>query len=226
VVGAVESVNVGTPREVSWRGRTVTTAIWKAPVTGRVKVRGVNLEGDHQADLEVHGGVDKALYAYAAEDLDWWSAQLGRALGPGSFGENLTVRGIDVAGAEVGERWRVGGAVLEVSQPRIPCYKLGIRMGSQRFPRQFAAAGRPGAYLRILTEGEVAAGDPVEVVHHPGHGLTVAEVSRIYHADHTGAARLLEVPELAESWKQWASRFAPPAAGPDQAQPGGARLLG
>jgi MOSC domain-containing protein YiiM len=212
-VGVVESVNVGTPREVSWRGRMVRTAIWKAPVAGRVRVRGVNVDGDDQADREVHGGVDKALYAYAAEDLDWWSGQLGRELGPGSFGENLTVRGLDVSGTLVGERWRAGSTLLEVSQPRTPCFKLGIRMGSQRFPRRFAAAGRPGAYLRILEEGELAAGDPVEVVHRPGHGLTVAEVARIYHADHAGAARLLEVPELADDWRQWAARFAP-AAGP------------
>jgi MOSC domain-containing protein YiiM len=207
VAGVVESVNVGTPREVSWRGGTVTTAIWKDPVQGRVRVRGANVDGDRQANLEVHGGVDKALYAYAAEDLEWWAGQLGRAVAPGSFGENLTVRGVDVSGALVGERWRAGGTLLEVSQPRIPCFKLGIRMGSQRFPSRFAAAGRPGAYLRILAEGAVAAGDPVEVVHRPGHGLTVAEVSRIYHQDHAGAARLLQVPELSGSWKQWAERL-------------------
>jgi MOSC domain-containing protein YiiM len=208
VAGVVESVNVGTPREVSWRGRTVTTAIWKDPVQGRVRVRGVNADGDRQADLEVHGGVDKALYAYAAEDLEWWAGQLGREVAPGSFGENLTVRGVDVSGALVGERWRAGATLLEVSQPRVPCFKLGIRMGSQRFPSRFAAAGRPGAYLRILAEGAVAAGDPVEVVHRPGHGLTVAEVSRIYHQDRAGAARLLQVPELSGSWKQWAERLA------------------
>jgi MOSC domain-containing protein YiiM len=206
-VGVVVSVNVGTPREVSWRGQTVRTAIWKDPVAGRVKVRGVNVDGDEQGNREVHGGVDKALYAYAAEDYEWWAAELGRELAPGTFGENLTVRGIDVSEALVGERWRAGGTLLEVSQPRTPCFKLGIRMGSQRFPRQFAAARRPGAYLRILAEGEVAAGDPVEVVHRPGHGLTVAEVSRIYHDDHAAAARLLQVPELAGTWRQWAERL-------------------
>jgi MOSC domain-containing protein YiiM len=206
-VGVVVSVNVGTPREVSWRGQTVRTAIWKSPVAGRVKVRGVNVDGDDQGNREVHGGVDKALYAYAAEDYAWWGAELNQELPPGTFGDNLTVRGIDVSGAEVGERWRVGGTLLEVAQPRIPCFKLGIRMGSQRFPRRFAAARRPGAYLRILAEGDVAAGDPVEVVHRPGHGLTVAEVSRIYHGDHAAAARLLQVPELADTWRQWAERL-------------------
>ena len=208
MAGVVESVNVGTPREVRWRGQTVTTAIWKSPVQGRVRVRGVNVDGDRQANLEVHGGVDKALYAYAAEDQEWWSGQLGREVPPGSFGENLTLRGIDVSGALVGERWRAGEVLLEVSAPRTPCYKLGYRMGDQGFVRRFAAAGRPGAYLRILAEGEVAAGDPVEVVHRPGHGLTVAEVSRIYHHDHAAADRLLRVPELAGSWKEWAARFA------------------
>jgi MOSC domain-containing protein YiiM len=214
VAGVVESVNVGTPREVGWRGQTVRTAIWKHPVPGRVRVRGTNVDGDEQGNPEVHGGVDKALYAYAAEDYEWWSRELGCELAAGTFGDNLTVHGVDVSGAVVGERWRAGGTLLEVSQPRTPCFKLGIRMGSQRFPRRFAAAGRPGAYLRILAEGEVAAGDPVEVVHRPGHGLTVAEVARIYHHDHAGAARLLLVPELADTWKQWAQRFAITAGGP------------
>jgi MOSC domain-containing protein YiiM len=214
VAGVVESVNVGTPREVGWRGQRVRTAIWKHPVPGRVRVRGTNVDGDEQGNAEVHGGVDKALYAYAAEDYEWWGRELGLELAAGTFGENLTVRGVDVSGAVVGERWRAGGTLLEVSQPRTPCFKLGIRMGSQRFPRRFAAAGRPGAYLRILAEGEVAAGDPVEVVHRPGHGLTVAEVARIYHDDHAGAARLLQVPELADTWKQWAQRFATTAGGP------------
>jgi MOSC domain-containing protein YiiM len=213
VQGVVESVNVGTPRAVAWRGRTVVTAIWKAPVAGRVRVRGGSLDGDRQADLAVHGGVDRALYAYAGEDLDWWAGQLDRWVGPGSFGENLTTRGLDVTGAVVGERWRAGGVLLEVSGPRAPCYKLGIRMGSQRFPRRFAAAGRPGAYLRVLEEGEVAAGDAVEVVHRPSHGLTVGDVADAYHHDHAQAPRLLEAPELADDWREWADRMAAAAAG-------------
>jgi MOSC domain-containing protein YiiM len=186
----------------------VRTAIWKHPVAGRVKVRGVNVDGDDQGNREVHGGVDKALYAYAAEDYEWWSSELALELAPGTFGENLTLRGIDVSNALVGERWRVGETLLEVAQPRIPCFKLGIRMGSQRFPTRFAAAGRPGAYLRIVDEGEIAAGDPAEVVHRPGHDLSVAEVSRIYHDGHAEAGRLLQVPELAGTWRPWAERFA------------------
>jgi MOSC domain-containing protein YiiM len=208
VAGAVVSVNVGTPREISWRGQVVRTAIWKDPVPGRVRVRATNVDGDQQGNPEVHGGVDQALYAYAAEDYEWWGGELGRELGPGTFGDNLTVRGIDVSGAVVGERWRAGGTLLQVTAPRTPCFKLGIRMGGQQFPRRFAAARRPGAYLRVLAEGELAAGDPVEVVDRPGHGLTVAEVSRIYHGDHDGVSRLLQAPELSGTWKRWAERFA------------------
>ena len=208
MAGVVVSVNVGTPRGVRYRGNTVRTAIWKDPVAGRVKVGGHKVEGDVQGNPEAHGGPDKAVYAYAAEDYEWWGSELGQELGPGTFGENLTLRGIDVSNALVGERWRVGGTLLEVAQPRIPCFKLGIRMGSQRFPSRFAAAGRPGAYLRIVAEGEVAAGDPAEVVHRPGHDLSVAEVSRIYHDDHAGADRLLHVPELAGTWRPWAEKFA------------------
>jgi MOSC domain-containing protein YiiM len=208
VAGVVVSVNVGTPRGVGYRGNTVRTAIWKDPVAGRVKVAGHKVAGDEQGNPEAHGGPDKAVYAYAAEDYEWWSSELALELAPGTFGENLTLRGIDVSNALVGERWRVGGTLLEVAQPRIPCFKLGIRMGSQRFPARFAAAGRPGAYLRIVTEGEVAAGDPAEVVHRPGHDLSVAEVSRIYHDDHAGADRLLHVPQLAGTWRPWAEKFA------------------
>src|SRR3712207_5966276 len=128
-MGRVVSVNVGQPRQIGVRrGRPLMSAIVKDPVRGRVRARGHSLEGDAQADLRVHGGADKAIYAYASEDIAWWAAQLGRGdLGPGWFGENLTLEGVDVTSAVVGERWRVGGAELEVSQPRLPCAKLGIR---------------------------------------------------------------------------------------------------
>ncbi|HLO35258.1 MAG TPA: MOSC domain-containing protein, partial [Candidatus Deferrimicrobium sp.] len=160
----IRSVNVGRPRTLEFRDGVVSTASWKSPVSGRVRVRGVNLDGDDQADREVHGGPDKAVYAYASEDTGWWAQELGRPLEPGTFGENLTTFGLDLAGAVVGERWAVGSTVLEVSQPRIPCYKLGIRMGDPMFPRQFAAAGRPGAYLRIVSEGDIGAGDAIRVL--------------------------------------------------------------
>jgi MOSC domain-containing protein YiiM len=199
-------VNVGTPREIEWLGRRETTSIWKAPVEGRVAVRGVNVAGDDQADREVHGGPDKAVYAYAREDTYWWERELGRALEHGNFGENLTVSGIDVTAAVVGERWEVGSTVLEVAQPRIPCWKLGARMADPSFPVHFAAAGRPGAYLRIIEEGEIGAGDEIRVGDKPGHGLTVGDVARIYHQERNRCAQLLRAPELAEGWQEWALR--------------------
>ena len=159
----VVSVNVGVPRIVEWRGRNVETAIWKEPVHGRVAVRGVNLAGDGQADLRVHGGRDKAVYSYGVEDYAWWSELLGRDLAPGTFGENLTTAGIDLSSADVGSRWRVGSARLEVSQPRFPCFKLGIRMGDAAFVKEFERAARFGAYLRIVDEGDIGAGDAIEI---------------------------------------------------------------
>src|SRR5215211_2557921 len=149
----VLSVNIGGVRQVEWRGREVTTAIWKHPVAGRVALRGVNLAGDDQADRSVHGGPDKAVYAYAREDYDFWRDEEGMETPPGLFGENLTVEGLDLSAAIVGERWSVGSTVLEVAQPRLPCFKLGIRMGDQRFLKRFLAASRMGAYLRVVREG-------------------------------------------------------------------------
>ena len=160
----IVSVNVGTPRVVEWHGRQVTTAIFKDPVEGPVLASDVNLSGDDQADRRVHGGPDKSIYAYAAADYDWWASQLGEALGPGTFGENLTIDGIDLAQSSVGDRWHVGEAVLEVSQPREPCFKLGIRMGDAAFKDRFEEARRPGTYLRIIRPGQVEAGDTIVVV--------------------------------------------------------------
>jgi MOSC domain-containing protein YiiM len=176
----VLSVNVGRPRPVDTGRRTVRTAIWMAPVEGRVGVRGVNLDGDEQADLRVHGGPDKAVYAYAVEETREWEAELGRELGPGAFGENLTTAGIDVSGALLGERWRIGTTVLEVTEPRLPCFKLGLRMGDPSFVRRFAQASRPGAYLRIVEEGELGAGDAIEVDLDalPDHGVTLRDSMR------------------------------------------------
>lgn len=209
-VGRVVSVNVGQPRTLEWLGQQVTTSIWKFPVTGRVAVQGVNLAGDDQADRRAHGGRDKAVYSYAQEDADWWSWELGRPLEPGSFGENLTLAGVDVTGALVGERWAIGTALFEVCQPRIPCFKLGARLGDPGFPPRFAAAGRPGAYLRILEEGEVGAGDLVQVVHRPTHELTVGDVAHIYHRDHRRAGDLLRIPELSSVLRHWAEKHRPP----------------
>src|SRR5215211_3856020 len=204
MAGSVLAVNLAEIRLIPRRGRKVPTGIWKFPVEGRVPVRGVNVEGDDQADRSVHGGPDKAVYAYAREDTEWWERELGRELGPGTFGENLTLRGMDVTGALVGERWGVGSTLLEVSEPRLPCWKLGVKMGDPRFLKRFARALRPGAYLRIVEEGDVAAGDPARVVERPGHGVTITDVARS-HLDHGASVdRLLEVPQLSDSWREWA----------------------
>jgi MOSC domain-containing protein YiiM len=206
VSGNLLSVNVGSPREIEWLGRREATSIWKSPADRRVLVRGVNVAGDDQADREFHGGPDKAVYAYAREDTAWWEREIGRELVHGNFGENLTVSGVDVTGAVVGERWEIGSTVLEVAQPRIPCWKLGARMEDASFPVHFAAAGRPGAYLRIVEEGEIGAGDEVRVGEKPAHGLTVGDVARIYHQERARASTLLGAPELCSDWHDWALR--------------------
>src|SRR5881275_2662538 len=157
----VLSVNVGTPRTTEWGGRLVTSGIWKEPVDGPVALAGVNLEGDDQADRRAHGGPDKAVYAYAVEDLRWWAQEIGRPPQYGELGENLTTEGMDVNGALVGERWAIGTTVLEVSEPRVPCWRLGVRMNDKLFPRRFTEALRPGAYLRILVEGTMGVGDEI-----------------------------------------------------------------
>ncbi|MGZ6832953.1 MAG: MOSC domain-containing protein [Mycobacteriaceae bacterium] len=178
LLGHVVSVNVGEPRQVRWQDRTVTTAIWKQPVAGRVRAEGANVAGDDHADRRVHGGATKAIYAYSVEDYAWWGTQLGRPVKPGTFGENLTVDGVDLAATVVGENWRVGTAVLRVTEPRIPCFKLGIRMGDDAFVRRFADAARPGAYCAIEEGGDLGAGDAIDLLHRPGHGLTVGAVER------------------------------------------------
>lgn len=202
--GTLVSVNVGRPREFEHGGRRATSAIWKTPIEGPVAARGVNLEGDDQADRDVHGGPDKAIYAYALEDIAWWEDELGRALGPAIFGENLTTSGIDVTSAVIGETWEVGTALLEVSEPRGPCWKLGAKMGDPAFPKRFTMAGRPGAYLRIAREGVLAAGDEIRIVSRPGHGVSVGDVFRIYTKERKRASLLLSIPELSEDWKSWA----------------------
>jgi MOSC domain-containing protein YiiM len=201
--GTVESVNVGAPRPVELNGHTVLTAIWKHPVEGRVPLRGVNLRGDDQADRTVHGGPDKAVYAYAVEDTEWWEAELERSLGPGAFGENLTIRGLPVSEAVIGEQWAVGSALLEVCQPRLPCFKLGLRMGDPGFLKRFAKAGRPGAYHRVLREGDIAAGDRIEVVSRPDHGVTSALVSRALLSEPQLLAAALRAPELPADLRAW-----------------------
>jgi MOSC domain-containing protein YiiM len=206
---SVVSVNVGAVRTVEYGGKPVTTGIFKEPVAGRIRLRGVNFDGDDQADRAVHGGPVRAAYAYAAEDYDWWAGELGRACAPGTFGENLTTRGIDVSGALIGERWRVGSAVVQVTSPRIPCYKLAMTMDDPAFVRRFGHALRPGAYLAIVQEGDVAAGDGVAIVHRPAHALTLAEMVRIYFLERHRIGELVHVEELPAAWRDWAREHAP-----------------
>jgi MOSC domain-containing protein YiiM len=198
-VARLLSVNVGRPKQIAVRrGRPLMSAIGKQPVEGRVRVEGVNVAGDDQADRRVHGGPDKSVYVYAREDAAWWEAQLERTLPPGMFGENLTTEGLDVTGAVIGERWRIGTVVLEVCQPRLPCAKLGTRFGDLTMVKRFAEASRPGAYCRIVTEGELGAGDEIEVLSRPEHGITVAFVSDAVLLDETLRERAGSAPELAE----------------------------
>jgi MOSC domain-containing protein YiiM len=197
------SVNVGRPKVVDTGRRLVSSAIWKQPVEGRVAVRGVNLAGDDQADRTVHGGPDKAVYAYAAEEIEEWEEELGRDLGAGAFGENLTTVGVDVSGATIGERWRVGTTLLEVVQPRFPCFKLGIKMGDPGFVRRFAHASRPGAYFRIVEEGDLGSGDRIEITRRPDHGVTSRLVYVAILRDRELIPTALGAPELIPSLREW-----------------------
>jgi len=206
-VETVLSVNVGRVREFDYNGRPAKSAIWKTPVGSRIAVRGVNLEGDDQADRKAHGGPDKSVYAYAVEDIRWWEEKLGRALQYGEFGENLATEGVAVNDALVGERWAIGTAVFEVSEPRIPCWRLVVRMNDQGFVRRFTEAQRPGTYLRIVVEGTVGAGDEIRVIERPSHNLTIQDIFRIYTRDREEVERLLAVPGISESWRGWAQHF-------------------
>jgi MOSC domain-containing protein YiiM len=173
------SVNVGRPAPFRVGRRVIRSAFVKAPVAGPVAVRMTHLEGDEQGDRVHHGGREQAVYAYASEDTAWWSAELGRALAPAAFGENLTLAGLDVSGARIGERWRIGSAELRVTAPRVPCAKLAASIGDQGFVRRFTHALRPGAYLAVEREGVLEAGDAVEVMHRPSHAVTSALVLEV-----------------------------------------------
>ena len=178
------------------------TGIDKRPVSQPVMVRRLGLAGDTICDTRNHGGPDQAVYAYASEDTEWWQQQLAGELsfelGPGSLGENLTLRGVDVTNAVIGERWRVGGAILQVAAPRIPCSTFASYWNVDRLVRRFTQSGRVGAYLRVLTEGEVAAGDEVAVLDRPAHGLTLVQTLRALTGDRSLAPKLLAASELPE----------------------------
>jgi MOSC domain-containing protein YiiM len=206
-VTRVVSVNVGLPRTVRWKGREVRTGIFKKPVEGRIPLRCLNLEGDRQADLSVHGGAAKAVYAYPLEHYAFWREELGQELPFGAFGENLTVEGLPLEEeAAIGDRFRVGTAELVVTQPRLPCYKLGLRFGREDMVKRFLRSGRTGYYLAVEVEGDVGAGDRVAtLVRHPAR-IPVAEITRVYASDRDDLAtieRLVALDALPEDWRRY-----------------------
>jgi MOSC domain-containing protein YiiM len=221
----VVSVNVGLPRTVRWKGREVTTGIFKNPVEGRIPLRRLNLEGDRQADLSVHGGAAKAVYAYPLEHYGFWREQLGEKLPFGSFGENLTVERLPLEEeVAVGDRFRIGTAELVVTQPRLPCYKLGLRFGREDMVKRFLASGRTGYYLSVDVEGDVGARDSVETLaRHPAR-IPVAEITRVYAEDRDDLAtmeRLVALDALPDDWRTHFERKLATNGIPQQASPNG-----
>jgi len=201
----VISVNTGGGRDADWAGRLGRTAIDKRPVPGPVAVGRLGLAGDEQVDKPDHGGYEQALYAYAREDLDWWVERLGRELPSGTFGENITTGGLEVTGALIGEVWRLGSAVVQVTSPRIPCAVFAGWMDERQWVKRFADAGRTGAYLRVLEEGQVSAGDPAEVLARPAVRVTIAESARAYYGDAVLMRRLLQVAGRGSKWDEIAA---------------------
>jgi MOSC domain-containing protein YiiM len=203
----VVSVNVGLPRSVRWKGRDVTTGIFKAPVAGRVPLRRLNLDGDQQADLSVHGGATKAVYAYPLEHYAFWQEELDEELLFGAFGENLTVKRLPLEEEiAVGDRLRIGTAELVVTQPRLPCYKLGLRFGREDMVKRFLASRRTGYYLAVEVEGDVGAGDRVETLARDPARIPVAEITRVYASDRDDLAtieRLVALDALPEDWRRY-----------------------
>jgi len=201
----VVSVNVSTPKTVKYEGRMVSTGIYKKPVTGRVMVHKLNLDGDGQGDLSVHGGVYMAVNVYDLDSYRYWQQELGRdELANGHFGENLTVEGMPDDQIHIGDVFRIGSALLEVTQPRTPCFKLEMKMGLPGFSRQFLISGRLGFYFRVLEEGEVGAGDPVERIQVGPERVTVREFAHLYYFDRDNEERIrrvLRVPSLPPRWR-------------------------
>ena len=203
------SVNVGLPREVLWHGHTVTTGIFKEPVEGRVFLRKLDLDGDRQADLTVHGGEYKAVYGYPLEHYAYWKTELpGYNLTLGNFGENFTTDGLLEDAVHLGDRFSIGSAEVVVTQPRLPCYKLGIRFQSDAMVKRFLASKRSGFYLAVAREGEVGAGDEIKEVSRDPHHVSISEIIRLYLAKNYNDAdvelvrRALQVPSFPESWKE------------------------
>ena len=206
----VVSVNTGLPREVTWHGMNVTTGIFKQPVEGRVALRKLNLDGDRQADLTVHGGEFKAVYCYPLEHYDYWRKELPDvALPMGSFGENFTTEGLLESSVYLGDRFSIGSAEVVATQPRLPCYKLGLKFQSDDMVKRFLASGRMGFYLAVTREGEVGAGDEIKVIARDPNAVPVPEITRLYIAKRYGneelawVRRTLQVAALPESWKEY-----------------------
>lgn len=205
----VISVNVGLPREITWKGRIVSTGIFKEPVAGRVAVRRLNLDGDRQADLTVHGGPDKAVYVYPSEYYQYWREQFPDMDLPwGMFGENLTVQGIVDARVFIGDQFRVGSALLEVRQPRLPCYKLGIKFQRDDILKRFLKSELTGFYFAVREEGEVAAGDTISLVSREAHGVSVTDITRLNSIEKRNQEKLrraIAVRSLPEDWREYFS---------------------
>jgi MOSC domain-containing protein YiiM len=201
------SVNVSRPRLVVWNGQTVSTGIYKTPVEGRAMLRTLNLDGDRQADLTVHGGLTKAAYAYPSEHYSYWRDELpGTELPWGMFGENFTIEGLDEASVNIGDRFRLGSAEVMVTEPRMPCYKLGIKFGRTDILKRFMASGRTGFYFSVQREGEVGAGDAIELMERDENNVTVADISRLYVRDKDDVEtmqRAIALEALPESWREY-----------------------
>jgi len=204
------SVNIGLPRKVPWHGRGVTTGIFKQPIDGRVTLRKLNLDGDRQADLRVHGGAAKAVYCYPLMHYEYWKRELqGRDLPMGVFGENFTLDGLLEESVHLGDQFSVGSAEVMVTQPRFPCYKLGIRFEADEMVKRFLVSGRTGFYLSVTREGEVGAGDEIRVISHDPDGVPVSQITRLYaekkynDADIAWVQRALRVAALPERWNEY-----------------------
>jgi MOSC domain-containing protein YiiM len=203
----VVSIQIGRPRDVSAGRRIVSTAIFKQPVAGRVMLRRLNLDGDQQADLTVHGGPDKAVYIYPVEHYLFWRVEYPDLDLPyGMFGENLTVEGLLEDDVRIGDTFRIGGAEVVATQPRMPCYKLGIKFGRADILKRFLRSRRSGWYLAVTREGELGPGDAIESLRRDSHGLSVADVTRLYTEDRSNAdllRRAIAVPALPASWRDY-----------------------
>jgi MOSC domain-containing protein YiiM len=201
------SVNVGLPREVTWKGKTVRTGIFKEPVNTRIMVRELNLDGDRQADLTVHGGADKAVYVYPFEHYDYWRSELPDTELPlGIFGENFTTTGLREEELNIGDRFAIGSVKLMVTQPRLPCYKLGIRFGRSDMVKRFLTSRRTGFYFRVLQEGEVVTGDTLELVSRDSNNITVADITQLYVREQDNPEllhRATQLEALPQSWRDY-----------------------